>query len=92
MRGGTAARGAGGGRVGGDDLGSVSGSLVGDTSCQQLAGNSKYSRVKAKGIGTIRVRAYATGPATKVSPDPRHHPDQRRQGQEGHATRSTASA
>ena len=54
--------------MGGDDLGSVSGSLVGDASCQQLAGNSKYSRVKAKGIGTIRVRAYATGPATKVSP------------------------
>ena len=39
-----------------------------DASCQQLAGNSKYRRVKAKGIGTIRVRAYATGPATKVSP------------------------
>ena len=44
------------------------GSLVSDASCQQLAGNSKYRRVKAKGIGTIRVRAYATGPATKVSP------------------------
>jgi hypothetical protein len=61
--------GAGGGTApGGDDLGSVPGSMVGDASCQQLAGNSKYSRVKAKGIGTIRVRAYATGPATKVSP------------------------
>ena len=37
-------------------------------SCQQLAGNSKYRRVEAKGIGTVRVRAYANGPATKVSP------------------------
>jgi hypothetical protein len=68
--GGSGGGGSGGGGFvpGGDDLGSVPGSLVGDASCQQLAGNSKYSRVKAKGIGTIRVRAYATGPATKVSP------------------------
>ena len=47
-------------------------------------GNSKYRRVKAKGIGTIRVRAYANGPATKISPVLRHHADQPRQGQEGH--------
>ena len=56
------------GGLDGGDLGSVPGSLVSDTSCQQLAGNSKYSRLKVKGIGTVRVRAYSTGPATKVSP------------------------
>src|SRR3954452_19005629 len=56
------------GGLGGADLGSVPGSLVSDTSCQQLLGNSKYRRVEAKGIGTVRLRAYAKGPATKNSP------------------------
>ena len=52
----------------GEDLGHVPGSLVGDMSCQQLAGNSKYRRVKLKGIGTVRVRAYSTGPPTQLAP------------------------
>jgi hypothetical protein len=56
------------GGLGGADLGSVPGSLVSDASCQQLLGNSKYRRVEAKGIGTVRLRAYAKGPATKNSP------------------------
>ncbi|MGZ8648164.1 MAG: hypothetical protein ACXW08_06000, partial [Solirubrobacteraceae bacterium] len=51
-----------------DDLGSVSGNLVAETSCQQLAGNSKYKRIKLKGIGTVRLRAYTSGPAMKVTP------------------------
>jgi hypothetical protein len=46
----------------------VPGSLVSDTSCQQLAGNAKYSRLKLRGIGTVRVRAYTQGPATKLTP------------------------
>ena len=37
-------------------------------SCQQLLGNSKYRRVEVKGVGTVRLRAYAKGPATKNSP------------------------
>ena len=37
-------------------------------SCQQLLGNSKYRRAKVKGVGTVRLRAYAKGPATKNSP------------------------
>jgi hypothetical protein len=51
-----------------EDLGSVPGSLVADTSCQQLAGNAKYRRLKLAGIGTVRVRAYSRGPATKLTP------------------------
>jgi hypothetical protein len=58
---------AGGGDLLGD-LGSVPGSLVSDTSCQQLAGNAKYRRLKIRGIGTVRVRAYTQGPATKLTP------------------------
>ena len=50
------------------DLGSVPGSLVSDTSCQQLAGNAKYRRLKLRGIGTVRVRAYTQGPATQLTP------------------------
>jgi hypothetical protein len=50
------------------DLGSVPGSLVSDANCQQLAGNAKYSRRKLRGIGTVRVRAYTQGPATKLTP------------------------
>ena len=50
------------------DLGSVPGSLVSDTSCQQLAGNAKYRRLKLRGIGTVRVRAYTAGPATQLTP------------------------
>ncbi len=49
-------------------LGDVPGSLVSDASCQQLAGNAKYSRLKLRGIGTVRVRAYTQGPATKLTP------------------------
>jgi hypothetical protein len=56
----------GGGLAG--DLGSVPGSLVSDTSCQQLAGNAKYRRIKLRGIGTVRVRAYTAGPATQLTP------------------------
>ena len=44
------------------------GSLVSDTSCQQLAGNAKYRRLKLRGIGTVRVRAYTAGPATALTP------------------------
>jgi hypothetical protein len=50
------------------DLGSVPGSLVSDTSCQQLAGNAKYRRLEVRGIGRVRVRAYTRGPATKLMP------------------------
>ena len=50
------------------DLGSLPGSLVGETSCQQLVGGAKYRRVALAGIGTVRVRAYATGPARESSP------------------------
>jgi hypothetical protein len=46
----------------------VPGSLVSATSCQQLAGNAKYRRLALRGIGTVRVRAYTTGPATKLTP------------------------
>ncbi|MEA2133751.1 MAG: large repetitive protein [Solirubrobacteraceae bacterium] len=52
----------------GPDLGDVPGSLVNATTCQQLAGNAKYRRLALRGIGTVRVRAYTTGPATKLTP------------------------
>jgi uncharacterized protein YukE len=52
-----------------DDLGAtVPGNLIAETSCQQLAGNSKYRRIKLAGIGTIRLRAYTSGPAMKLTP------------------------
>ena len=40
----------------------VAGSLIDETSCQQLVGGAKYRRVALAGIGTVRVRAYTTGP------------------------------
>jgi hypothetical protein len=52
----------------GDDLGAVPGNLVADTSCQQLTGNAKYRRIKLAGIGTVRLRAYTSGSAMKVTP------------------------
>ena len=54
--------------VAAQDLGSVPGSLVGVTSCQQLVGGAKYRRVALAGIGTVRVRAYTSGPARESSP------------------------
>jgi hypothetical protein len=51
-----------------NDLGSVPGSLLGATSCQQLVGGAKYRRVALAGIGTVRVRAYTNGPARESSP------------------------
>ena len=50
------------------DLGTVPGNLIAETSCQQLAGNAKYRRIKLAGIGTVRLRAYTSGPAMKVTP------------------------
>jgi hypothetical protein len=54
--------------VAASDLGSVPGSLVGATGCQQLVGGAKYRRVALAGIGTVRVRAYTNGPARESSP------------------------
>jgi Protein of unknown function (DUF3344)/Ig domain of plant-specific actin-binding protein len=54
--------------VGGSDVASVPGSLVAETSCQQLVGGAKYRRVAVAGIGTVRVRAYTNGPARESSP------------------------
>jgi hypothetical protein len=51
-----------------DDLGGVNGGLIDETSCQQLVGGAKYRRVALAGIGTVRVRAYTTGPALRSSP------------------------
>jgi hypothetical protein len=51
-----------------NDLSGVPGNLVGETSCQQLVGGAKYRRVALAGIGTVRVRAYTSGPAMKASP------------------------
>ena len=48
--------------------GVVAGTLLGPTSCQQLAGNAKYRRVKLAGVGTVRVRAYTTGAALQTAP------------------------
>ena len=36
--------------------------------CRQLAGNARYRRIKARGIGTVRVRAYATSATAASSP------------------------
>ena len=51
-----------------NDLSGVPGSLLGETSCQQLVGGAKYRRVALAGIGTVRVRAYTSGPALRSSP------------------------
>jgi hypothetical protein len=50
------------------DLSGVPGNLVGEASCQQLVGGAKYRRVALTGIGTVRVRAYTSGPALRSSP------------------------
>jgi hypothetical protein len=42
--------------------------VLGETSCQQLVGGAKYRRVALSGIGTVRVRAYTSGPALSSSP------------------------
>jgi hypothetical protein len=51
-----------------DDLAGIAGVLVNEASCQQLVGGAKYRRVALAGIGTVRVRAYTTGPALRSSP------------------------
>jgi hypothetical protein len=51
-----------------NDLSGVPGSLLGETSCQQLVGGAKYRRVALPGIGTVRVRAYTSGPALRSAP------------------------
>jgi hypothetical protein len=51
-----------------DPTGDVSGTLLDPASCQQLAGNAKYRRVKVAGVGTVRVRAYTTGAAVQTAP------------------------
>jgi hypothetical protein len=51
-----------------DGGGVPAGSLLDATSCQQLAGNAKYRRVKVAGVGTVRVRAYTTGAALQTAP------------------------
>ncbi|HEY0360844.1 MAG TPA: hypothetical protein VGC83_01120 [Solirubrobacteraceae bacterium] len=50
------------------DLAGVAGGLIDQASCQQLVGGAKYRRVALAGIGTVRVRAYTTGPALRSSP------------------------
>lgn len=42
--------------------------VLGETSCQQLVGGAKYRRVAFAGLGTVRVRAYTSGPALDASP------------------------
>jgi Protein of unknown function (DUF3344) len=51
-----------------NDLSGVPGGLLGEGSCQQLVGGAKYRRVALAGIGTVRVRAYTSGPALQSSP------------------------
>jgi hypothetical protein len=51
-----------------NDLSGVPGGLLGVGSCQQLVGGAKYRRVALAGIGTVRVRAYTSGPALQSSP------------------------
>jgi len=51
-----------------DGVGAAAGSPLDATSCQQLAGNAKYRRVKVAGVGTVRVRAYTTGAALQTAP------------------------
>ncbi len=50
------------------DLASVPGGLIDEATCQQLVGGAKYRRVALAGIGTVRVRAYTTGPALRSAP------------------------
>ena len=77
--GGSAGTGGGGGQPSGaspsapvsatsDGTADVPGSLLDATSCQQLAGNAKYRRVKVAGVGTVRVRAYTKGAALQTAP------------------------
>jgi hypothetical protein len=42
--------------------------VLGEASCQQLVGGAKYRRVAFAGVGTVRVRAYTSGPALDSSP------------------------
>jgi hypothetical protein len=51
-----------------NDVSGVTGNLTAETSCQQLVGGAKYRRVALAGVGTVRVRAYTTGPALGTSP------------------------
>ena len=51
-----------------NDLSAVPGTLIAETSCQQLVGGAKYRRVALAGIGTVRVRAYTSGPALRSAP------------------------
>jgi hypothetical protein len=51
-----------------EDLAGIAGGLIGEASCQQLVGGAKYRRVALAGIGTVRVRAYTSGPALRSSP------------------------
>ena len=51
-----------------EDLAGVAGGLLDGASCQQLVGGAKYRRVALAGIGTVRVRAYTSGPALRSSP------------------------
>jgi hypothetical protein len=51
-----------------EDLAGVAGGLLDGASCQQLVGGAKYWRVALAGIGTVRVRAYTSGPALRSSP------------------------
>jgi hypothetical protein len=51
-----------------EDLAGIAGGLIGQASCQQLVGGAKYRRVALTGIGTVRVRAYTSGPALRSSP------------------------
>ena len=51
-----------------EDLAGIAGGLIGDANCQQLVGGAKYRRVALPAIGTVRVRAYTTGPALRSSP------------------------
>ena len=53
---------------GAEDLSGIAGGLIGEASCQQLVGGAKYRRVALAGIGTVRVRAYTSGPALRSSP------------------------
>ena len=51
-----------------NDVSAVPGTLIAETSCQQLVGGAKYRRVALAGIGTVRVRAYTSGPALRSAP------------------------
>jgi hypothetical protein len=51
-----------------NDVSGLPGNLTAETTCQQLVGGAKYRRVALAGVGTVRVRAYTTGPALKSAP------------------------